>query len=102
MGFGDGDKFPGYGKLYNREFKVWFCNVGSKEKNNVQIFKDRNPLNYQPNNYEKITGPDVRLDKILDRKKTTFSGLDNKNRKRWYFIEDNHTPTWIETTSKID
>lgn len=104
LGFGDGDDFPGYGKLYDREFKVWYCDVGSKEAKGERIFRDRFPLHSQPKNSKAITGEGVHLDRLNNTKgyESLFTGLDDKNRKRWYFALVEFTPTWIETDRAIE
>ena len=104
LGFGDGDKFPGYGKLYEREFEVWYCDVGLTEKKDIQKFNDKFPLTYTPNNSSTITGENVYLDRLEKTKgyESLFSGLDQKNRKRWYFALINSSPTWIETEREIE
>jgi len=104
LGFGDDDLFPGYGRLYDREFEVWYCDVGSKERKDVQSFQDRFPLNYGPKDYHKIAGDDTSLDQLNNTKgyEALYSGLDNKNRKRWYFALVKKTPTWIETKRAPD
>lgn len=104
LGFGDGESFPGYGRLYDREIKVWYCDVGSKEVKDEQIIKDRYPLHYEPKNSEKITGEGVYLDRLDNTKgyESLFTALDNKNRKRWYFALVKFTPTWIETDRAIE
>lgn len=104
LGFGDGDLFPGYGKLYEREFEVWYSDVGSTEKKDVRKFNDKFPLTYTPNNSSEITGENVYLDRLEKTKgyQALFSGLDQKNRKRWYFAITNSIPTWIETEREIE
>jgi len=104
LGFGDGESFPGYGRLYDREIKVWYCDVGSKEVKDEQIIKDRYPLHYEPKNSEKITGKGVYLDRLDNTKgyEFLFTALDNKNRKRWYFALVKFTPTWVETDRAIE
>ncbi len=99
LGFGDGEDFPGYGKLYDREFQVWYCNVGSKEKKNIQSYKDRNPLHYEPKNSTRIIGEGIFLKRLYKTGdyEAIYTGLDNKNRKRWYFALDQFHPTGIET-----
>jgi len=99
LGFGDGELFPGYGKLYNREFEVWYCDVGSKERKDIQKYSDKYPLNYQPNKHNKIVGNDIYLEQLQNTKgyEQLYSGLDKKNRKRWYFALVKKTPTLIET-----
>lgn len=104
LGYGKGDLFPGYGKLYNREFEVWYCDVGSKERKGLQRITDVFPLNYDPKDYARITGSDVYLD-WLQRTgdyETLKTGLDTKNRKRWYFGLVKYTPTGIEVTRPIE
>jgi len=104
LGFGDRDNFPGYGKLYDREFKVWYCDVGSKEVKDEQVIRDRFPLHYQPKNSEATTGEGIYLDRLDNTKgyESLYTGLDNKNRKRWYFALVKFTPTWIETDRAIE
>jgi hypothetical protein len=104
LGFGDGDDFPGYGRLYEREFKVWYCEVGSKEIKDERIIQDRFPLHYEPENSKEITGEGVYLDRLENSKgyESLYTGLDNKNRKRWYFALIKTTPTWIETERAIE
>jgi hypothetical protein len=99
LGFGDGDSFPGYGKLYNREFKVWYCDINSKEKKDIQTFRDVNVLNYDPKRSIQITGPDIYLEPLRNTMQfaALYTGLDNKNRKRWYFALVAYSPTGIQT-----
>lgn len=118
LGYGEGDNFPGYGKLYDREFDVWYCEVGSKERKMLQKFYDRNPLHYEPNNRNRkdvhaakrtesagklcsdIIGEGIILDRLHNTKdyEALYTGLDNKNRKRWYFALVKFIPTGIETS----
>jgi hypothetical protein len=95
--------YPGYGKLYDREFEVWYCDIGAKVRKNIQGHHDRYPLNYRPNNSSTITGKDVDLHYLFNTKnyKDLYTGLDEKNRKRWYFALINYTPTGIETDRAI-
>lgn len=104
LGFEDGDNFPGYGRLYDREFKVWYCEVGSKQINDERVVKDRYLMHYGPKNSQKITGKNVYLDRLENSKgyHALYTGLDNKNRKRWYFALIKFTPTWIETDRAIE
>lgn len=121
LGFGEGETFPGYGKLYDREFDVWYCDIGSKDKKDIQKFYDRNPLHYEPkdrqrdmtqtsiqNNINKmrseITGEGVYLERLHNTKEyeALYTGLDNKNRKRWYFALTKFTPTGIETDRALE
>lgn len=117
LGFGEGETFPGYGKLYDREFDVWYCDIGSKDKKAIQKFYDRNPLHYEPKNRQKtsspnnglimsseITGEGVILERLHNTKEyeALFTGLDNKNRKRWYFALTKFTPTGIETDRALE
>lgn len=121
LGFGEGETFPGYGKLYDREFDVWYCDIGSKDKKDIQKFYDRNPLHYEPkdrqrdinqtsiqNNINKmrseITGEGVCLERLLNTKEyeALYTGIDNKNRKRWYFALTKFTPTGIETDRALE
>jgi len=101
LGFGDGDMFPGYGKLYERLFECWYVDVGSKEKKSIQNFKDVFPEHYTPNKYQKITGKTINFEKLSNSKNyiQLFSGLDNKKRIRWYFGLIEVKPTYIKTIS---
>ena len=104
LGFCEGTLFPGYGKLYNREFEVWYCDVGSKERKDIQKLTDVFPLNYAPKGAANITGPEVYLEWLqrTGEYETLKTGLDAKNRKRWYFGLVKYTPTGIETTRAIE
>lgn len=104
LGFGEGENFPGYGKLYDREFEVWYIEVGSKEKKNTQTYRDRNPLHYDPKKSESITGEGVFLERLFNTKEyeSLYSGLDKKNRKRWYFALIKYSPTGIETDRALE
>lgn len=61
-------------------------------------------MHYQPKNSEAITGEGIYLDRLDNTKgyESLYSGLDNKNRKRWYFALVKFTPTWIETDRAIE
>jgi hypothetical protein len=104
LGFGDNDNFPGYGKLYEREFKVWYCEIGSKERRDIHKFTDKYPLNYDPRDYQKIVGEGVYVEQLVNSKKyeALYTALDNKNRKRWYFALINKKPLWIQTEKAIE
>tara|TARA_R110001583_G_scaffold33438_4_gene112926 strand:+ start:18580 stop:19191 length:612 start_codon:yes stop_codon:yes gene_type:complete len=99
LGFGDNENFPGYGKLYEREFKVWYCVIGSKEQKSIQKCTDKYPLNYDPKNYQNITGEGVYVERLTNTRgyEALYTALDNKNRKRWYFALNNKKPLWIQT-----
>ena len=82
--------FPGYGKIFERVFDVWYCEIGSKEKISQPEFKDKAILNF----YDGICGDLVRFKdknlKLESLSKTQgymelLSAVDNKERKRWYF-----------------
>lgn len=104
LGFGDGDNFPGYGRVYAREFKIWYCDVGSKVERGMQILKDKHTMGYYPENIKKITGDDVYFDELFNTKgyETLHTGLDKKNRKRWYVALVKYSPTYIETKKAIE
>lgn len=90
--------------MYDREFKVWYCEVGSKEIKDERIIRDRFPLHYEPKSSKEITGEGVYWDRLDNTKgyESLYTGLDNKNRKRWYFALIKFTPTWIETDRAIE
>lgn len=106
LGFGDNVEFPGYGKIYNREFDVWYVDVGSKEKKGETTLKDRRVLHYEPIpiEVERITGSNFIIDERerTEGYKSLFTGLDQKNRKRWYFGLKEAEPTGIETFSAYE
>ncbi|MFB9052931.1 hypothetical protein ACFFVB_07540 [Formosa undariae] len=104
LGFGENDKFPGYGRLYEREFEVWYCEIGSKERKKVQKFSDKYPLNYNPRNPQNIIGEDVYTETLTNTKgyESLYTALDNKNRRRWYFALIKKKPLWIETERAIE
>lgn len=99
LGFGNNEKFPGYGRLYERKFEVWYCDIGSKERNDVQIVTDKNPLGYEPKNYQDMVGDNISIEQLNNSKEydALYTALDNKNRKRWYFALISKKPLWIET-----
>lgn len=104
LGFGDNDKFPGYGRIYEREFEVWNCEIGSKERKDLMRFTDKYPLNYDPKNYHEIVGEGVYLEQLSNTKdyNALYTALDNKNRKRWYFALISSKPLWIQTERAIE
>jgi len=104
LGFGDNDKFPGYGRLYEREFEVWYSEIGSKERKGIQKISDKYPLNYDPRDYQKIVGEGVYIETLTNSKgyEALYTALDNKNRKRWYFALVGKKPLWIETERAIE
>jgi len=104
LGFGDNDKFPGYGKLYEREFEVWYCDIGSKNRKGIQKFSDKYPLNYDPRDYQKIVGEGVYVEALTNSRgyEALYTALDNKNRKRWYLALISKKPLWIETERAIE
>jgi hypothetical protein len=104
LGFGDNDKFPGYGRLFEREFEVWYCEIGSKERKDIQKFTDKYPLNYDPRDYQKIVGEGVYIEALTNSKEyeALYTALDNKNRKRWYFALVSKKPLLIQTEREIE
>lgn len=104
LGFGEGLLFPGYGRIYERIFEVWYCDVGSKERKCIQTFKDKYPMNYSPKKSKSITGENVYLERLSNTKgyEVLFSGLDRINRKRWYFAVIDKIPTGIETERAVE
>lgn len=104
LGFGDGDDFPGYGKLFKREFKYWYCEIGSKTPINEQTLTDIFPMHYDPKGSTEIIGENVFLEKLQITKgfEALYTALDNENRKRWYFALISSSPTGIETTRSLD
>jgi len=104
LGFGDNEKFPGYGRLYEREFEIWYCDIGSKDRKDIQRFTDKYPLNYDPRNYQEIVGDGIYIEQLSNSKgyDALYTALDNKNRKRWYFALISKKPLWIETERAIE
>ncbi|MDX2362386.1 MAG: hypothetical protein QNK23_16375 [Crocinitomicaceae bacterium] len=88
--------FPGYGEIHNRTFEVWFQKTNSKEKSDIQIYKDIANVTYaQPVYIEKVTNG-INMPDELERTKgylKLFKGKDVKNRRTWYagFVESEFT-----------
>ncbi len=79
--------FPGYGEIHNRTFEVWFQETNTKDKKEIQIYKDIANVTYaQPVYIEKITNG-ISTTEELERSKgymKLFKGKDIKNRGTWY------------------
>ena len=78
--------FPGYGKIYNRTFEIWYQQTGSKEKLELQEYFDIGVERNQPFFVEEITGG-VLISNNLERTKgylKLWNGRDQKNNKTWY------------------
>ena len=103
LGFGDGDLFPGYGKLCERELKLWYCDVGSKTEKGVRYLRDTYLLDYPPRDFSEIAENDIYLEQLMYPKgfEALLSGLDNKNRKRWYVAVISKRPIWLEPRSAL-
>jgi len=79
--------FPGYGKIYNRTFEIWYRNVGSKDKQGLIIYKDIGNDKYEgPFFVERITNNILinnKLERTLGYLKL-YNSRDDKNNKTWY------------------
>lgn len=98
------DNFPGYGRLYERTFDLWYCEVGSKERKGIKQFTDKYPLHYSPRDYNQEVGENVFLEQLNNNKEyeILYSGLDSRERKRWYFGLVSKKPLWIQTERAIE
>ena len=78
--------FPGYGKIYNRTFEIWYQEFGSKEKKNIIEYKDIGAI-YQPPFFTEEMTEGWLINNELERKQG-FEKLYNirvvKTRKTWY------------------
>ena len=78
--------FPGYGKIYNRIFEVWYQNVGEKEKLGIQTYSDIGIERNQPFFADEITNGII-ISNELERTKgflKLWNARDQKNNKNWY------------------
>lgn len=78
--------FPGYGKIYNRTFEIWYQDFGTKEKQNIFTYKDIGANLYAPYFTEELT-EGWPINNQLERTQG-FKRLYNvrvvKTRKIWY------------------
>lgn len=82
----DSSYFPGYGKIYNRTFNIWFQNTGSTEKLGEMEYHDIANEHLPPQFAEGIT-QNVFISNRLERTKgflKLFNARDVKNNKTWY------------------
>lgn len=79
--------FPGYGKIFNRTFEIWYKSIGSKIKEGLIEYKDIGVDSYSgPFFPEKITNG-VYINNPLEKKLgylKLFNTRDDKNNKTWY------------------
>ena len=103
-GFGDKELFPGYGKIYLRTFDVWYCKIGSKDKNEQPEYKDKAILKFYNGifgGYEQLKGKELTFESLSKTQGyiELITAIDNKERKRWYFGLKQTDPTYIYTTA---
>lgn len=80
--------FPGYGKIYNRSFEIWYRKTGSKNKEGLMKHHDIGIIDkdYGPFFIEKITGGRIfnnRLERTSGYLKL-YNIRDDKNGLTWY------------------
>jgi hypothetical protein len=79
--------FPGYGKIFNRTFEIWYREVGSKDKQGLIVYKDIGNDTYEALFFaERITNGVLinnKLERTLGYLKL-YNSRDDKNNKTWY------------------
>ncbi len=78
--------FPGYGKIYNRTFEIWYQETGSKDKLDLQEYFDIGVERNQPFHVEDITNGII-ISNELERTKgyiKLWNARDQKNNITWY------------------
>jgi len=102
--FGDGEFFPGYGKIFERTFDVLYCNIGSNDKIIQPEFKDKAILslaNGIRGNYHGMTGIGLVFESLKKKQgyRKLLTTVDTKERKRWYFgLKGNKTNIYLYCT----
>lgn len=79
--------FPGYGKIYNRTFDIWYQEFNSQEKNGMREYKDIGCDKYQEPFFTENFTNGNRINNQLERTKgylKLFNVRDEKNRRTWY------------------
>ena len=79
--------FPGYGRICNRTFTMWYQETGSTEKKGLRKYKDIANDSYQAPVYIEDFTNGILVTNELSRTqgfKKLFNGRDEKNRKTWY------------------
>lgn len=79
--------FPGYGKIYNRTFDIWFHETNSTEKKGAIEYRDIGCDKYQPPFFTDRITNGISIYNELERTKgylKLYNGRDEKNRKTWY------------------
>ncbi|MCD8440960.1 hypothetical protein [Tenacibaculum finnmarkense] len=96
--------FPGYGKIQNRTFEIWYQEFGSKEKKNIIEYKDIGAIYQAPFFTEEMTEGWL-INNELERKQD-FLKLYNirvvKTRKTWYAGLKSQEFTGLITEKEIE
>ncbi|WP_291098159.1 MULTISPECIES: hypothetical protein [unclassified Flavobacterium] len=97
--------FPGYGKIYNRIFYIWFQEFNSQEKKGMREYKDIGCDKYQEPFFTENFTNGISINNQLDRTKgylKLFNIRDGKNRRTWYAGLKDLEFTGIITDSELD
>ncbi|OFX19491.1 MAG: hypothetical protein A2033_08005 [Bacteroidetes bacterium GWA2_31_9] len=79
--------FPGYGKIYNRTFDIWFQEFNLQEKKGMREYKDIGCDKYQVPFFTENYTNGIRIYNQLERTKSylkLYNGRDEKSRRTWY------------------
>lgn len=78
--------FPGYGKIYNREYELWYQETGQKEQKGLITYKDIGTEKYPPFFTDSYT-ENYEINNRLQNAKgyiALFNVRDNKLKRTWY------------------
>lgn len=92
------ERVSSFGKLYHKTFKIWCQEVGSKQRINERIIKDRYTSRKLPRDLDQLLEHKPYL-KALDKTSghlALYSGVENERRRRWYVALIEMVPTWIQ------
>ncbi|NCX95251.1 MAG: hypothetical protein EBX41_02360 [Chitinophagia bacterium] len=96
--------FPGYGKIYNRTFDIWYQEFNSQEKNGMREYKDIGCDKYGPFFTNHLTGKNIIHNELIRTKGylKLFNVRDEKNRRTWYAGLKDLEFTGIITDRELD
>jgi hypothetical protein len=97
--------FPGYGKIHNRVFDVWYRSTHSKEKQGVVEYKDVGNADYSPPFFaDKLTNGIFIGNELTGRTQgylKLFNVHDDANMRTWYAGLKSIEFTGIITTREV-
>src|SRR5690554_2717759 len=97
--------FPGYGKIYNRTFDIWFQEFNSQEKKGMREYKDIGCDKYQAPFFTDNFTNGIGINNQLERTKgylKLFNCRDEKTRRTWYAGLKDLEFTGIITDRELD